>query len=96
LRSPTNAKLLLAQIAKLNDDSKMLGFYGVESGMGIHVVDADPFSMSRGGGLEDVSLVKKYRMSEEDYDNVSTLMYKQVKHIAFANLTEKSALQAVL
>jgi Ubiquitin-like domain len=51
----------------------MLGFYGVESGMEIHVVDADPFSMSRGGGLEDVSLVKKYRMSEEDYDNVCNL-----------------------
>lgn len=34
----------------------------------IHVADDDPFSLTRGGGLEDVSLVKKYRMSEEDYD----------------------------
>jgi tubulin-specific chaperone B len=69
---------LFAQIAKLNDDSKMLGFYGVESGMEIHVVDADPFSMSRGGGLEDVSLVKKYRMSEEDYDNVCNFTIKHL------------------
>lgn len=34
----------------------------------IHVKDDDPFSLTRGGGLEDVSLVQKYRMSEEDYD----------------------------
>lgn len=60
-----------SQIANLNDDSKKLGYYGTESGMELHVIDADPFSMSRGGGLEDVSLVKKYRMTEEDYDQVS-------------------------
>ncbi|CAM9301680.1 unnamed protein product, partial [Hapterophycus canaliculatus] len=52
----------------LEDDSKKLGFYGVQSGMEIHVADNDPFSLTRGGALEDVSLVKKYRMSEEDYD----------------------------
>ncbi|CAI5724407.1 unnamed protein product [Hyaloperonospora brassicae] len=54
--------------ARLDDDQRMLGFYSVESGMRLHVVDNDPFSLSRGGGLEDVSLVKKYEMSEEDYD----------------------------
>lgn len=37
--------------------------------MQIHVTDDDPFSLTRGGALENVSLVKKYRMSEEDYDN---------------------------
>ena len=36
--------------------------------MKIHVTDDDPFSLTRGGALENVSLVKKYRMSEEDYD----------------------------
>jgi Ubiquitin-like domain len=80
------------QIAKLNDDSKMLGFYGVESGMEIHVVDADPFSMSRGGGLEDVSLVKKYRMSEEDYDNVCNLTV----HILYMFYLLISLMQALL
>ncbi|TMW69407.1 hypothetical protein Poli38472_001563 [Pythium oligandrum] len=53
---------------KLDDDRKMLGYYGVQSGMRLHVVDTDPFSLSRGGGLEDVSLIKKYEISEEDYD----------------------------
>ena len=53
---------------RLDDDQRMLGFYSVESGMRLHVVDNDPFSLSRGGGLEDVSLVQKYEMSEEDYD----------------------------
>lgn len=50
----------------------MLGFYGVQSGMEIHVIDNDPFSLSRMGGLEDVSKIQKYRMSEEDYDKVHT------------------------
>lgn len=44
-------------IAELGDDTKMLGFYSVESGMGLHITDTDPYSMSRGGGLEDVSQV---------------------------------------
>jgi len=55
-------------IAHLDDDSKMLGYYSAESGMEIHVIDTDPFSMSRGGGLEDESLIQKYRMTDEDYD----------------------------
>ncbi|KAF4316238.1 hypothetical protein BBO99_00007901 [Phytophthora kernoviae] len=54
--------------ARLDDDRRMLGFYSVESGMRLHIVDKDPFSLSKGGGLEDVSLVKKYEISEEDYD----------------------------
>jgi tubulin-specific chaperone B len=52
---------------EMNDNSKMLGFYSVESGMVVHVIDEDPYSLSKGGGLTDVSLVKKYRMDEEDY-----------------------------
>lgn len=55
-------------LAQLDDDRKMLGYYSVQSGMRLHVVDKDPFSLSKGGGLEDVSLVKKYEISEEDYD----------------------------
>lgn len=38
------------------------------TGLQVHVTDDDPFSLTRGGGLEDVSQVQKYRMSEEDYD----------------------------
>ncbi|CAH0473194.1 unnamed protein product [Peronospora belbahrii] len=54
--------------SRLDDDQKKLGFYSVQNGMRLHVVDKDPFSLSRGGGLEDVSLVKKYEISEEDYN----------------------------
>lgn len=55
-------------IAVMDDDSKMLGFYGCQSGMEIHIRDGDPNSKAAGGWLENVNLVKKYRMSEEDYD----------------------------
>jgi hypothetical protein len=52
-------------IGELKDDTKMLGYYSVVSGNEIHVIDTDPFSMSRGGGLTDVSLIEKYRMDDE-------------------------------
>mmetsp|Transcript_57348 Transcript_57348/g.115103 ORF Transcript_57348/g.115103 Transcript_57348/m.115103 type:complete len:240 (-) Transcript_57348:85-804(-) len=55
-------------IANLDDDSKMLGYYSPESGMEIHIVDTDPFSMSRGGGLEDESMIEKFRMTDEAYE----------------------------
>lgn len=46
----------------------MLGYYSVTSGMEIHVIDTNPFSLSRGGGLTDVTLVEKYRMDDAAYD----------------------------
>ena len=46
----------------------MLGYYSIVSGMEIHVVDTDPFSLSRNGGLTDVSLIQKYTISDENYD----------------------------
>jgi tubulin-specific chaperone B len=55
-------------VCEMSDNSRMLGFYSVESGHEIHVIDTDPFSLSRGGGLTDVSLVEKYRMSDDAYD----------------------------
>jgi tubulin-folding cofactor B len=45
----------------------MLGFYSVESGMEIHVIDTDPFSLSRNGGLTNTALVEKYKMTDDDY-----------------------------
>ncbi|CAK9087234.1 Tubulin-folding cofactor B (AtTFCB) (Protein EMBRYO DEFECTIVE 2804) [Durusdinium trenchii] len=64
-------KLLLKQdgavLCEMADDAKMLGFYGVKSGMEIHIVDTDPYSFSKDGGLENVELVEKYVMSDEDY-----------------------------
>uniref|UniRef100_K3X7H1 CAP-Gly domain-containing protein n=1 Tax=Globisporangium ultimum (strain ATCC 200006 / CBS 805.95 / DAOM BR144) TaxID=431595 RepID=K3X7H1_GLOUD len=55
-------------LARLDDDRKMLGYYSVQSGMRLHVIDKDPFSLSKGGGLEDVSLIQKYEISEDDYN----------------------------
>ncbi|CAM9725215.1 unnamed protein product [Laminaria digitata] len=63
----------------LEDDSKKLGFYGVQSGMEIHVTDDDPFSLTRGGALENTSLVQKYRMTEEDYDKRKGTLRSWVK-----------------
>lgn len=67
--------------AKLDDDRKMLGYYSVESGMRLHVIDNDPFSLSRGGGLEDVSLVQKYQISEEDYDKRTCVQLSCLVHV---------------
>jgi len=57
-----------AAICAMNDDGKMLGYYGVEDGMEVRVVDDDPHSMSAHGWLEDVSKVEKYVMSDEEYE----------------------------
>jgi tubulin-folding cofactor B len=61
-------------ICEMSDDNKMLGFYSVTSGMEIHVIDTDPFSLSRGGGLTDTTLVEKYRMADDVYDKKSGTM----------------------
>ena len=37
-------------LARMLDESRPLGYYGAASGMNIHVVDNDPFSLSRDGG----------------------------------------------
>lgn len=55
-------------VIPLNDDSKKLGFYPVSHSMTIHVIDQDPYSLAKGGGLEDVSLVEKFELTEEQYD----------------------------
>merc|ERR1712010_182261 len=55
-------------VAQLDDMNKPLGFYGPENGFSIHVLDSDPNSLSAGGWLENTALVKKYEISEEDYD----------------------------
>eukprot|EP01041_Mallomonas_annulata_P005015 gene5015-10037_t len=69
---PEHQRLVLKRdglvIGELNDDRKMLGFYSVVSGMEIHVIDTDPFSLSRNGGLTDTTLIEKYKISEEAYD----------------------------
>ena len=72
-------------ICEMSDNTKMLGFYSVTSGMEIHVIDTDPFSLSRGGGLTDTSLVEKYRMSDEVYDKKSGTMRDFIRKKREAN-----------
>lgn len=66
-------------VQELADNSRMLGFYSVESGHEIHIIDTDPFSLSRGGGLTDVSLVEKFRMTDDDYDKRSGTMRDYIR-----------------
>lgn len=47
--------------------------------MEIYVIDNDPFSLSRGGGLTDTSLVEKYKMSEEAYEKRKGTMREYIK-----------------
>mmetsp|Transcript_25287 Transcript_25287/g.64268 ORF Transcript_25287/g.64268 Transcript_25287/m.64268 type:complete len:324 (+) Transcript_25287:54-1025(+) len=54
-------------IADLDDESKMLGYYSPYDGCTIHITDLDPYSLAANGGLDDVSLVEKYEISEENY-----------------------------
>jgi len=54
-------------VADMMDDELKLGYFSPCDGWTIHVTDLDPHSLAAGGGLEDVSLVKKYEISEEDY-----------------------------
>mmetsp|Transcript_2181 Transcript_2181/g.4883 ORF Transcript_2181/g.4883 Transcript_2181/m.4883 type:complete len:276 (-) Transcript_2181:181-1008(-) len=56
-----------ALVAEMCEDAKMLGYYSPEDGWYIHVIDSDAASASAGGWLEDVSKVKKYEMSDEEY-----------------------------
>ena len=56
-----------ALVAPMADDSKLLGYYSPEDGWTIHIHDIDTHSASASGWLEDVSLVKKYEMSDEEY-----------------------------
>ena len=54
-------------VADMINDELKLGYYSPMNGWTIHITDLDPHSLSANGGLEDVSLVKKYEISEEDY-----------------------------
>ncbi|CAN8076331.1 unnamed protein product [Agarophyton chilense] len=54
---------------KLLDDTVTLADVAAVTGDSLLIVDDDPFSVSANGAIEDVSLVKKYEMSDQVYDN---------------------------
>jgi tubulin-folding cofactor B len=76
-----------APICRMLDDDKPLGYYGVQNGHTIHVIDSDPYSLSRGGGLDDVSQVEKYRMADEDYDKRENTLRAYKKKMMAADPT---------
>lgn len=52
-------------VCDLDDDTVTLGSTGAENGWRINVVDKDPTKIK--GEFEDLSQVKKYEMSSDDY-----------------------------
>jgi len=75
----------------LDNDSKSLRYYGAKSGMEIHINDLDPHSISKHGGLEDVSQVEKYMMADEEYDKLKNTVRAQRKEKEARAKAEKEA-----
>jgi len=66
---PDFMKVYLNRSTLLDDDSRKLAYYNPPATGGyIYIVDDDPYSNARGGGLDDVSQVEKYVMSDDDYE----------------------------
>ena len=64
---PSAQSLALDGKGLFDDSRELRSYYPKNHGL-LTVTDTDPFSIARGGALEDVSLVKKYEMSDEDYN----------------------------
>jgi len=62
------SNVCLLEIPPSYDENTQLGYFSLEHGMRVHCLDLDPHSGSKGGQYEDTSLVKRYVMSEEDYE----------------------------
>jgi len=58
----------LFEIPPEEESTKMLGYFNLQHGVTVHVVDLDPHSGSRNGAYENTNLIEKYRMTDEDYD----------------------------
>lgn len=81
--SENHMRLMLNGVTELRvEDNKLLGEYGAKTGDFIHVIDEDPFSSARGGAMDDVSQVKKFELTEEEYDkrSVQGENSKQTQH----------------
>jgi len=96
---PNQVLLLLASetdhrvVASLTDDTKPLGFYGVQDWQVIKVEDNNP-ATSFTGQLTDVSQVQKFELSDSEYAarKDSVLAYKQAHKMGrFAPKDEQAA-----
>lgn len=75
---------LNGRIELKEEDNKRLGEYGARSGDVLHVEDLDPFSQARNRAFDDVSQVKKFELTEEQYDkreNTYRAYKKKMKEI---------------
>jgi hypothetical protein len=75
----------------MSDERLSLAFYGAKHGMEIFVKDTNPFSISAGGALEDVSLVEKYEMDDETYDQLEKSVRAEKRRRAAAKAAELAA-----
>lgn len=69
----------LASSVLMDDDTKTLRYYGCRNGCDIHIKDNNPHSISAGGALENVDLVEKYVMPDEDYEKRSNSLRNWIK-----------------
>jgi len=65
----------------MDEIERKFGFYSPEDGFGIHILDTNPHSASANGWLEDVSLVKKFEISEEAYNKRSNTTRKWMQEM---------------
>jgi tubulin-folding cofactor B len=49
-------------------NNRTLGSLQFQTGMRVHCIDTNPYSLSSKGGLEDVSLVPKFKLTDHQYD----------------------------
>ncbi|KAI4341232.1 hypothetical protein MLD38_025980 [Melastoma candidum] len=74
-----------SRVCSLDDGSRPLGFYSPFDGYRLHIIDLDPSSVTKGGWLEDTSLVNKYTISEEAYDKLDGTFRKFKESMASQN-----------
>lgn len=55
--------------ASFPGDKYPIGYFLSQHGMTVHVIDTNPHSISANRALEDVSLVPKFKLSDEEYNS---------------------------
>jgi len=68
IKPSSNSSVVNYEILPEQENERMLGYFSLIHGMTVHCIDIDPHSGSKGGAYEDTSLVKRYVMSDEDYE----------------------------
>ncbi|XP_037470768.1 tubulin-folding cofactor B-like [Triticum dicoccoides] len=63
-------------VADLDCDAAPLAAYSPYDGYRLHVINLDPSSVTSGGWLEGTSLVEKYTISDDAYDELGTNIRK--------------------